>query len=146
MTRGILPGFAGRLRTGGALLLVALVAAGCFRTDVRYRRSEGGSAPLAFADDRTKVEVISAKVGGKNVFIPSTLVLTAGEGRVLSFFNTTDTPHGMSIPGLGVAAILPAGEEFEVTLPPLEAGHVYDLQCHLHPPHRSASLVVVPAE
>ena len=27
----------------------------------------------------------------------------------------------------------------------LTAGHVYEMQCHLHPPHRGAALVVLPA-
>lgn len=134
-----------RLLAGLALLWAGLALSGCITADVRW-----GSRPFAshgaFADDRIKVEVISAKVGGKNVFIPSTFVLVEGEGRVLSFFNTTDTPHGMSIPALGVAAILPPGEEYEVPLPALEGNHVYDVQCHLHPPHRGATLVVLPSE
>jgi heme/copper-type cytochrome/quinol oxidase subunit 2 len=87
--------------------------------------------------------MVSTKVGGKNVFIPSTVVMTAGEGRSLSFFNTTDIPHGFMIPSLGVETVLPSKEEFVVELPKLEPG-VYALQCHLHPPHRGATLLVLP--
>ena len=123
----------------GAGLLLFFTA--CITADVRYR--EGGEG--LYADDRSgPVEVISTKIGGKNVYLPSTIVLTEGEGRMLSFFNTTDTPHGMRIPGLGIEVVLPPGQELVVALPELEGGNVYSVQCHLHPPHRGAALVVLP--
>ena len=84
-------------------------------------------------------------MGGKNIFLPSTVVLTSGGGRSLSFYNTTDAPHGMKIPGLGIEVVLPPGEEYVVQLPELAAGNVYEMQCHLHPPHRGASIVVLPS-
>jgi hypothetical protein len=140
-----------RFLVGLGLLLAGLAASGCITADVKYRHtddgSSGGSSAGAegFRDDRTTLEVISAKVGGKNLFIPGTWVVSEGEGRLLSFFNTTDTPHGMSIPELGIAEILQPGVEQVVTLPKLEGGNVYDVQCHLHPPHRGATLVVLRA-
>ena len=99
-------------------------------------------APSGFANAPTRIEMVSTNVGGKNVFIPSTVVLTPGEGRTLSLFNTTDIPHGFQIPALGVEEVLPSQEEYVVKLPPLEPG-VYAIGCHLHPPHRSATLVVL---
>ena len=47
--------------------------------------------------------------------------------------------------GLGVEAILTPGEETVVDLPPLEAGRIFRIHCHLHPAHRNATLVVLPA-
>jgi hypothetical protein len=96
-----------------------------------------------FSDDRTQVQVITTNIGGKNVFVPSTIVVTAGAGRSLSFFNTTDQPHGMAIPGLGIEVILKPAEEYVVELPTLEGGRIYGINCHLHPPHRGATLVVL---
>jgi hypothetical protein len=98
-----------------------------------------------FSDDRSAVQVVTTNLGGKNVFIPSTIVLTEGSGRKLSLFNTTDQPHGFAIPGLGLAVVLQPGVEQEVELPTLEAHHLYAITCHLHPPHRGATLMVVPA-
>jgi hypothetical protein len=131
-------------RTGltGRRALLALAApallAGCI--SVRDGGGEGG-----FRDERTQVQVITTNLGGKNVFVPSTIVVTAGSGRTLSFFNTTAEPHGMAIPSLGIEVVLKPAEEYVVELPTLEAGHIYAINCHLHPPHRSATLVVLPA-
>ena len=99
-----------------------------------------------FTDDRSAVQVVSAKIGTKNVFVPSTIVVTAGKGRTLSIFNDTDTPHGFKIAALGVETVLPPGQETKVDLPPLEGGHVYEISCQLHPPHRHATLVVLDAK
>lgn len=127
----------------GRRALLALVAPalllGCISVrDVSVR--EG-----AFSSETTQVQVISALVGGKNVFIPSTIVLTSGSGRSLSVFNTTDQPHGFAIPELGIELVLVPGQEHVIELPTLEGGRIHAINCHLHPPHRSATLVVVPA-
>ena len=69
----------------------------------------------------------------------------AGKPAKLSFFNTTDTPHGFSITGTDVTVVLPVKEEHAGELPALAKG-IYRIHCHLHPPHRSAQLLVVDAE
>ena len=129
------------LRTLAALLAVSLT--GCVWWT--YESEERTALPLGYDDDRSVVQVVSTNVGGKNFFVPSTIVLTAGEGRKLSLFNTTDIPHGFAIPGLGVEVVAQPGVETEIALPPLEGEHVYAVNCHVHPPHRSATLVVLPA-
>ena len=100
---------------------------------------------VGYADERPVVQVVTTSMGGKNFFVPSTIVVTAGSGRKLSIFNTTDAPHGFAIPSLGIEVVLPPGVETPVDLPPLEAGRIYAINCHLHPPHRSATLVVLPS-
>ena len=97
-----------------------------------------------FGSDVTTVQVISAEIGGKNVFIPSTIVVSAGRPQSLSVFNTTDKPHGFAIAGLSIETVLMPGEEVLIDLPPLTASEIYNIGCHLHPPHRHATLVVVP--
>jgi hypothetical protein len=100
---------------------------------------------LGFVDDRDAVQVLNTKIGTRVTFVPATIVVTAGSGRKLSIFNDTDQPHGFRIPGLAVEMLLPAGEETVVELPPLPGPQIYGIECHLHVPHRHASLVVVPA-
>ena len=100
---------------------------------------------LGFVDDREVVQVLNTKIGTRVTFVPATIVVTTGSDRKLSIFNDTDMPHGFRIPGLAVEALLPPGEETLVALPPLIAPQIYGIECHLHVPHRHASLVVVPA-
>ncbi len=121
--------------------VLALVAPALLAGCVATVGGQGGG----FEAEVTQVQMISALVGGKNIFIPSTVVVTSGSGRSLSVFNTVDQPHGFQIPALGIEVVLQPGEEYVVELPTLEGGHVYAINCHLHPPHRGASLVVLPA-
>ena len=124
-----------------SILVLAALALGC--QGPRGSHDHGNHARHAgFADAPTSIEMVSTKVGGKNVFIPSTVVLTPGEGRTLSLFNTTEMPHGFKIPALGIEEVLPSQEEYVVELPALKPG-VYAIGCHLHPPHRGGTLVVL---
>ncbi len=129
----------GWLRFVGFGLLASSLAGGCSgfgNIDVK--------TPTSFTSDSETIQVVSALVGGKNVFIPSTIVVTSGARQTLSLFNTTDTPHGFRIAGLEIEAVLPSKQEYRVELPALEGGRVYQINCHLHPPHRTAVLVVLP--
>ena len=92
------------------------------------------------------IQVVSSNVQGKNVYIPSTIVVAEGKSHTLSVFNTTDTPHGFAIEGLGIEAILQPGVETLVELPALEDGKIYRIHCQLHPPHRSGQLVVLDSD
>ena len=103
----------------------------------------GGPTHDTYASDLQVVQVTSSNVQGKNVYIPSTLVVTSGATVKLSVFNTTDTPHGFSIAGLGIEEVLPVQKEHEIELTNLQGGNVYRIHCQLHPPHRSGTLVVL---
>ena len=132
----------------GALLVLAVMAMGC-------QISAGASSPnvppltptshsiRGFATDTAATQMVTTQVGGKNVYIPSTVVVTAGATHTLSIYNTTDGPHGFQIEGLGITEVLLPGKETEVVLENLEGGNVYQIGCQLHPPHRTATLVVL---
>ncbi|MBW2267638.1 MAG: cupredoxin domain-containing protein [Deltaproteobacteria bacterium] len=88
------------------------------------------------------IQVVSTNVQGKNVYIPSTIVVEAGKPAALSVFNTTETPHGFSITGAGIEEVLIPGQEHPIELPALEPGS-YPIYCQLHPAHRGGRLVVI---
>ncbi len=127
----------------GKACLTLSIAALALLPAVGCRTADTGS--LGFASDQTEVQLLNTQVGGKNVYLPSTVVLTAGAGRRLSIFNTADVPHGFTIAGLGLQEVLPSKKEHVIELPELEGGNVYHIHCHLHPPHRTGTLVVLPA-
>ena len=82
-------------------------AAGCVSVgDVDTKVAKDG-----YLDERESVQIVTTLLGGKNVFIPSTVVLSEGSGRRLTIYNTTDTPHGFQIPTLDVTAVLQPGQE-----------------------------------
>jgi len=107
--------------------------------------ASAGHAETAYVSDQSVVQVVSTNVQGKNVYIPSTIVVVAGKPHTLSFFNTTEVPHGFRVDGLDIETVLPAQEEHEFALPALEGGKVYHVHCQLHPAHRTGTLVVLPA-
>lgn len=122
-----------------ALLFLAAAVVGC---------AHGGrwaAAPAGFDSSLSEIQVVTTMVGNKNVFIPSTIVITGGRPHTLTLYNTTDTPHGFRIPDLGIEAVLDPGKETVILLPALEGGALHAINCHLHPPHRTATLVVLPA-
>jgi hypothetical protein len=124
------------------LAVAAALAAGCATSmEVHDTHHQGG-----YTSDVSTVQVVSALVGGKNVFIPSTIVVTDGGPRSLSVVNTTEMPHGFAIAALGIEKVLAPGEEVLIDLPPLQGGQVLRIHCHMHPPHRSATLVVLPSK
>ncbi len=122
------------------LAATTVAALGCFGP--RHGRHH---ARHGFTGDTGTVQIISAEVGGKNVFIPSTIAVKTGAPVTLSIFNTTGKPHGFSIPALGIAEVLPAGEEHAVELPAMEGHQLLQINCQLHTTHRTATLIVLPA-
>ncbi|MGH0028667.1 MAG: cupredoxin domain-containing protein [Myxococcota bacterium] len=106
----------------------------------------GSAAARGFESDQTVIQVVSTNVQGKNVYIPGTIVVVSGREHTLSLFNTTDVPHGFRIEGLDLETVLPPKEEHELVLPPLEDHRIYQIHCQLHPAHRTATLMVVPAK
>ena len=116
--------------TLAAFILAALLLGGIWTAGA----DQHGESPI---------QMLSSNVQGKNVYIPGTIVMIAGKPRTLQIYNTTDTPHGFSIEGAGVKAVLPPKVEHEVKVPALPEG-LYRIFCQLHPPHRSAQLLVIP--
>lgn len=130
----------------GVLLLLAATLVGCsvgVGTPGSAAPTYTSPPPRGFTTDTATTQMVTTLVGGKNVYIPSTIVVTAGDTHTLSIYNTTEGPHGFQIDGLGVEAVLEPGKETEVVLRNLQGGNVYQIGCQLHPPHRTATLVVL---
>ena len=129
-----------RIATAIALGGLLVATSGCRAAHERRHQRHHG-----FTGDTGTIQVVTTQIGGKNLFIPSTIVVTSGHPVKLSIFNTTEIPHGFHIPALNLSVVLPAQAEHEVELPALEPHQVLSIGCHLHPAHRTATLVVLPA-
>ena len=124
------------------VVAAAALAGGCAMYGEHHEMHTGAG----YTTDVSTVQIVSALVGGKNLFIPSTIVVTDGGPRRLSVANTTEMPHGFAIAALGIEKVVAPGEEVQIDLPPLQGGQVLRIHCHMHPPHRSATLVVLPSK
>ena len=89
--------------------------------------SDAAGTLAGYQSDVSEIQVISAVVGGKNIFIPSTIVVSAGKPQALSIFNTADKPHGFTIRGLSIEIVLMPGEETRVVLPDLKGSEIYTI-------------------
>jgi hypothetical protein len=57
-----------------------------------HSHSDAAGALAGYQSDVSEIQVISAVVGGENIFIPSTIVVSAGKPQALSIFNIADNP------------------------------------------------------
>lgn len=147
-TNGRLQGYLGRdghaVNRRPAFTLSVIAAAMLFAGCTLHSNVDLVNPPSVFRGDSSTIQVVSTVIAGKNVFIPGTIVVTSGGAQSLSIFNTTGKAHGFTIPDLDIELILMPGVETLVPLPSLEGGRVHRIQCHLHPAHRNATLVVLP--
>src|SRR5262245_14535368 len=93
-----------------ALLVTSLAATACHGPAHEHHMGRHHG----FTSDTSTIQIVTTELGGKNVFIPSTIVVTSGHPVKLSIFNTTDVPHGFAIPALKVAEVIPAKSEHEI--------------------------------
>ena len=128
--------------SASAALLAALLVAVALPAFADHHEDGAAAHAKAAHEHGDAIEVVSTNVQGKNVFIPSTIVVEAGKPSALSLFNTTDTPHGFKIEAAGIEDVLMPGVEQRIELRALEPG-IYKITCQLHPPHRGGRLVVI---
>src|SRR5258705_13572530 len=97
-------------------LLIALGAVACHGAHERRMAQHHGFS----GDTSSPIQIVTTELGGKNAFIPSTIVVTSGHPVKLSIFNTTHVPHGFAIPALNIPEVPPAKAEHEIQHPPLQ--------------------------
>jgi hypothetical protein len=128
-------------RPSRALAAVVLaLASGCSLTS----NIDVTDPPVGYTRDSDTVQIVSAVVGGKNVFVPSTVAVVSGRPSVLSVYNGTKAPHGFAIDAAGIQVLLQPGQETRIELPALEGRALHRIYCHLHGAHRPATLLVLP--
>ncbi len=135
----LIPGISLSSRAFAAVMLA--LASGCSLTS----NIDVTDPPFGYTRDSDTVQIVSAVVGGKNVFVPSTVAVVSGRPSVLSVYNGTEAPHGFAIDAAGIQVLLEAGQETRIELPALEGGKLHRIYCHLHGAHRAATLVVLRA-
>ncbi len=94
------------------------------------------------AQSSKEFALMSAVVAeGANIWLPSTVIVKAGDSVKLTVRNTAPVEHGFSIEELGVKEQIPPGETKELTIKAATAG-VFRYFCHLHKGHVGGQLLV----
>jgi heme/copper-type cytochrome/quinol oxidase subunit 2 len=94
------------------------------------------------AAEAKKFTLINVLFEGTKVWLPSSIIVQAGDEVELSLINNLDEPHGFRIAEFGVEEVVQPKGKSTVKLTPTTVG-VYSFICHLHPPHIGGQLLVL---
>ena len=94
------------------------------------------------AAEAKKFTLINVLFDGTKVWLPSSIIVQAGDEVEVSLINKLDEPHGFKIAEFGVEEVVQPKGTSTVKLTSTKAG-VYSFVCHLHPPHIGGQLLVL---
>jgi nitrosocyanin len=101
--------------------------------------SSHGQAQTASA--MRTIALVNVEASGAKIWLPSAVVLHAGDHVTFKLDNKLDAPHGFSINEYGIAAIVGAKGTQEVTFTAKKGTtHFY---CQLHPAHIGGEILVL---
>ena len=89
-----------------------------------------------------KFTLINVLFDGTKVWLPSSIIVQAGDEVEVSLVNKLDEPHGFKIAEFGVEEVVQPKGTSTVKLTSTKPG-VYAFVCHLHPPHIGGQLLVL---
>lgn len=108
-----------------AILLLALVA-------------HLGSA----AAEPKKFTLINVALDDTKIWLPSSLIVHAGDEVEITLVNKLDTPHGFKIEAFGIETVLQPMSKTSVRFTATNPG-LYPFICQLHPPHIGGEILVL---
>jgi nitrosocyanin len=94
------------------------------------------------AADAKKFTVINVVFDGTKVWLPSTIMVQAGDEVELTLLNKLEDPHGFKIAAFGVEEVVQGKGKSTVKFTATTAG-LYPFICHLHPPHLGGQILVL---
>ncbi len=143
------------LRTFAATLILGTVAAG-FSASARAQAAAPAAAPSTstagssdVAPGEKKFNLVSEQLGDTKFWLPSTIVVQAGDKVTLNLKNEvpgTSTTHGFELPAYNVSEVVTRGEKPKVVHFTVDKAGVYPYYCQLHPGHVGGQLVVEPSK
>jgi plastocyanin len=106
----------------GAVLLLALTAAGC-------------------GSDTDRRAIAATLVSGRPGFYPDTVTVDKEDRVVLRVGNGTDREHGFSVEGYRIRRTVQPNQTLRLRFRASRAG-TFKIFCQLHPTHQTATLIV----
>jgi heme/copper-type cytochrome/quinol oxidase subunit 2 len=99
-----------------------------------------GGAPAAA--EPKKFTLINVSLDDSKIWLPSSLIVRAGDEVEVTLINKLDAPHGFKIEALGIETVLQPMSKTTVRFKADKAG-VYPFICQLHPPHIGGEILVL---
>ncbi|MBI5197503.1 MAG: cupredoxin domain-containing protein [Nitrospirae bacterium] len=121
------------------ILTVVLTAGGLSPLPAMSGESALSAVPSAPGKEFTLIAATVAE--GANIWLPSTLIVRAGDEVKLTLKNVAKVEHGFAIDELGIKEVIQPGETKQITLKLPSAG-VLRYYCHLHPGHISGQILI----
>lgn len=99
----------------------------------------GGTAD---AGEAKKFTLINVLLDDAKVWIPSSLIVQAGDEVELTLINKLDDPHGFKIAEFGIEEVVQGKAKSTIKFTASKAG-VHPFICQMHPPHIGGQLLVL---
>ena len=94
------------------------------------------------AADAKKFTLVNVVFDGTKVWLPSSMMVQAGDEVELTLINKLDDPHGFKIAEFGVEEVVPGKGQSTVKFTATTAG-LHPFICHLHPPPLGGQILVL---
>jgi nitrosocyanin len=89
-----------------------------------------------------KFTLINVLLNDTKVWLPSSLIVQAGDEVELTLVNKLDDPHGFKMAEFGIEEVVQGKSQSTVKFTAAKAG-VYPFVCQMHPPHIGGQLLVL---
>jgi len=143
------------LRTFAATLILGTIAA-TFSSTARAQGAAPAAAPSTstagssdVAPGEKKFNLVSELLGDTKFWLPSTIVVQAGDKVTLNLKNEvpgTSVTHGFELPAFNVTEVVKRGDKPTVVHFTADKPGIYPYYCQLHPGHVGGQLVVEPSK
>jgi nitrosocyanin len=89
-----------------------------------------------------KFTLINVALNDTKIWLPSSLMVHAGDEVELTLINKLDLPHGFKIEAFGIETVLQPTSQTTVRFTATNPG-LYPFICQLHPPHIGGEILVL---
>jgi nitrosocyanin len=101
-----------------------------------------GQVGTTDAADAKKFTLINVLLNDTKVWLPSSLIVQAGDEVEITLMNKLDEPHGFKIAEFGIEDVVQGKSQLTVKFTAAKAG-AYPFICHMHLPHIGGQLLVL---
>ena len=94
------------------------------------------------AAEPKKFTLINVALDDTKIWLPSSLIVHAGDEVEITLINKLDLPHGFKIEAFGIETVLQPMSQTTVRFTAANPG-LYPFICQLHPPHIGGEILVL---